>query len=315
MINQEVSRLFNLIADYLEMDDVPFKPAAYRIAAENIQNHDKDLNEMYKAGGVKALMEIPRVGINIANKIEEYIKTGKISTLERLKEKVPVDLEALTAIESLGPKRVKILYEKLGVRTVDDLKRVVQDHKVAALFGFGEKTENNLAVGLGLLKQQKGRFPLKDILPKAEQIVSELKKLKEVDKISLAGSVRRKKETIGDVDILVVSKNPQKVMDIFTELPGVIKIWGKGPTKSSVTMQGGFNVDLCVVPAESFGAALQYFTGSKEHNIEMRKIAISKGLKLNEYGVFKGDKMIAGRTENEVYNALTVPFPLPEKRG
>ncbi len=314
MINQEVAKLLNLIADYLVMDDVPFKPAAYKIAAENIQNHDKDLAEMYKADGVKAFMEIPRVGINIANKIEEYIKTGKISTLERLKQKTPVDLEALTAIESLGPKRVKILYEKLSVKTVEDLKKVVREHKVSELFGFGEKTENNLATGLGLLLQQKNRFPLKDILPKAEQIVKELQKLKEVEQISLAGSVRRKKETIGDVDILVVSKNPQKVMGIFTTLPGVIKIWGKGPTKSSVTMQGGFNVDLRVVPAESFGAALQYFTGSKEHNIELRKIAISKGLKLNEYGVFKGSKMVAGKTEEDIYKVLGIPFVQPEER-
>lgn len=233
---------------------------------------------------------------------------------ETYKKRVPIDLESLTKIEGLGSKRIKELYQKLGVRNIEDLQKVVANHQVSKLFGFGQKTEKNILSGIEFLKVNKQRFPLENILPKINAIISALKKLKEVKKISVAGSVRRKKPTIGDVDILVTSPAPQKIMDAFIKLPDVFKVWAVGTTKASIAMKDGFDVDLRIVPEKSYGAALQYFTGSKEHNIFLRRIAQEKGLKLNEYGLFKGGKMIAGKTEEEIYKALGQKWIPPEER-
>ncbi|MCX6723288.1 MAG: PHP domain-containing protein, partial [Candidatus Staskawiczbacteria bacterium] len=223
-------------------------------------------------------------------------------------------LDELVRVEGMGVRKAKILYQKLGVKNLEDLEKAVKAHKVAPLFGFGEKTEKNILQGLEFLKRDKGRLPVGQILPTARYVVEKLKNLKEVDQISLAGSVRRKKETIGDVDILVVSKKPSKVMDFFVKLDGVEKVWGKGGTKSSIHMKEGFDMDLRVVKKESYGSALQYFTGNKDHNIITRKIAMSKGLKLSEYGIFKGKKQIAGETEEGVYKAIGLPYIEPELR-
>ena len=214
----------------------------------------------------------------------------------------------------MGPKKARILYQKLGIKDIKGLEKSAKQHKIAPLFGFGEKTEKNILQGIEFLKRTKGRFLLGFIMPRVEEIISSLSKLKAIKKISIAGSLRRMKETIGDIDILVASDSPEKVMDYFVALPGVEKIWGKGETKSSVRMKEGFDVDLRVVKEKSFGSALQYFTGSKEHNIATRRIAIEKGLKLNEYGVFKGSKMIAGKTEQEVYKVLGLHYIPPEMR-
>ncbi len=314
MINQEVAKIFYGIADFLEMEGVQFKPTAYQKAALILENLEKDIAEIYKAGGKKALEKIPGVGKSMAEKIEEYLKTGKLKYYQDLKKKTPVQMEELTSIEGLGPKTVKLLYKKLGIRNLKDLEREVRAHRIAPLFGFGEKTEKNILEGIRFLKRSKGRFLLGDILPEVKKIKKELKSLKEVNRISIAGSLRRRKETIGDVDFLVTTKNPQKVMDFFVSLPKVIKIWGKGTTKSSVRMRQGFDVDIRVVPKKSFGSALQYFTGSKDHNIVTRRVAIDRGLKLNEYGVFRGKKMIAGKTEKEVYKILGMQWIPPELR-
>jgi len=223
-------------------------------------------------------------------------------------------MEELTAVEGLGPKRVKVLYQKLDIRNLKDLEKAAKAHKIASLFGFDEKTEKNILEGIAFLKRSKGRFLLGEILPIVKETMERLKSLKEIEKISPAGSVRRMKETIGDVDFLVISKNPEKAMDFFVSLPEIVKIWGKGFTKSSVRMKGGFDMDIRVVPKKSYGSALQYFTGSKEHNIATRKIAIDKGLKLNEYGVFRGPRMVAGKTEEEVYKTLGMEWVPPELR-
>jgi DNA polymerase (family 10) len=314
MINQELAKIFYEIADYLEMEGVAFKPYAYQKAAISIETFKEDLGNIYKKGGLKALKEIPGVGESIALKIEEYIKTGKIKDYEKMKRKMPVDLGELIRVEGMGPKKAKILYEKLGVRTVKDLEVAAKAHKIAPLFGFGEKTEKNILEGIEFLKRSKGRFLLGEILPKAKEVENALKNLREVEKVEACGSVRRRKETIGDVDFLVISDKPQKVMDFFVSLPGVIKIWGKGTTKSSVRLKEGFDMDIRVVPKKSYGAALQYFTGSKEHNIVLRKIAIEKGLKLSEYGLFRGSKMIAGENEEEIYQKLGLEWVPPEIR-
>jgi len=314
MKNRELSKIFYEISEFLEVDGVPFKPYAYQKAALSLENLKDDVFDIYKKGGSKALQEISGVGENIANHIEEYLKTGKIKIYDQYKKRLPLKIDELTRVEGLGPKKIKILYQKLGIKNLKDLERAIKTHKIAPLFGFGEKTEQNILQGIEFQKQNKGRFLLGQILPVAEDILENLKKLKEVEKISIAGSLRRKKETIGDVDILVVSKNPQKVMDYFASLPSVKKIWAKGKTKTSVHTKDDFDIDLRVVPEKSYGSALQYFTGSKDHNIVTRKIAIEKGLKLSEYGLFRGLKMIAGKTEEEVYNALGLPYIEPELR-
>jgi len=314
MKNQELAQIFYEIADFLEMEGIAFKPYAYQKAAITLETLEEDVEEIYKKGGIKALEEIPGVGKSIAEKIEEYLKTGKIKYYEDIKKKTPVEMEELTAVEGLGPKMVKVLHQELGIRNLKDLERAARAHKIAPLFGFGEKTEKNILEGIEFLKRSKGRFLLGEIFSTVKEVYKKLNNLKEVEKVDPAGSVRRMKETIGDVDFLVISKKPEKVMDFFTSLPGIIKIWGKGTTKSSVRMKEGFDMDLRVVPAKSYGSALQYFTGSKEHNIATRRIAMDKGLKLSEYGLFRGSKIIAGKTEEEVYKALGMVWIPPEMR-
>ncbi len=314
MTNKELAKIFFEIADYLQGKGVDFKPYAYRKAAFALESLERDVREIYREEGIKKIEEIPGVGESIALKIEEYIKTGKIKYYEKIKKELPVNLREITQIEGMGPRKARILYKKLGIRNLKDLEKAAKEHKIAPLFGFGEKTEKNILEGIAFLKRDKGRFLLGYIMPTVEQIIRSLKKLKEVKKINVAGSVRRMKETIGDVDILIVSENSKKVMDFFVSLPGVMRIWGKGATRASIRLKEGFDVDLRVVSEKSYGSALQYFTGSKEHNIMTRKIAMEKGLKLNEYGVFKGSKMLASRTEKDVYKAIGLPFIPPEIR-
>ncbi len=314
MANQELAKIFHEISSYLEMEEISFKPYAYEKVALTLETLKEDVVQIYQKGGINALERIPRVGKNIAKKIEEYLKTNRIKSYERLKKKLPINLGELIAVEGMGPKKVKVLYQKLGIKDLKDLEKAARTHKIAPLFGFNEKTEKNILEGIAFLKRSKGRFLLGEIMPVVEEVLGKLKSLKEVKKISVAGSVRRRKETVGDVDILAVSKNPHKVMDFFVSLPRVVKIWSKGPTKSSIRMEEGFDVDIRVIPEKSYGAALQYFTGSKEHNIVTRRIAMGKGLKLNEYGLFRGSKMIAGKTEEGVYKAIGLSWIPPELR-
>jgi len=314
MKNREIAKIFYEIAKFLEAEGVLFKPYAYQKGALSLEALQEDVGEIYRKGGMKALMDIPGIGKSLAEHIKEYILTGKIKEYEKLKKKLPINLEELTKVEGVGPKKAKVLFEKLGIRNVKDLERAARLHKIAPLFGFGEKTEKNILQAISFLKKSKGRFLLGEILPFAKELVDQLRQLKEVEKISLAGSLRRMKETIGDVDILVVSSNPERVMDFFVNLKGIEKVWGKGKTKTSVRVAQGFDIDLRIIPRQSYGAALQYFTGNKEHNILTRKIALEKGLKLSEYGLFRGKKMIAGENEEDIYAALGLPWIPPELR-
>lgn len=314
MKNQEIAQILYEIGYFLEMEEVKFKPFAYQKAAIILDDMAKDIEAIYKQGGQKSLEKIPGVGKNIAKKIAEYIETGKIGYYEKLKAKMPVKIEELTAVEGIGPKTIKSLYEHLDIKDLQDLKKAAEKHKIRGLPGFQEKTEENILQGIAFLEKSRGRFLLGDILPQVKEILKKLKALKEVKQISVAGSTRRMKETIGDVDILIVSKKPQPVMDFFVSMQGVEKIWAKGNTRSSIRMKQGFDCDLRVVREKSYGSALQYFTGCKEHNIATRKIAIGKGLKLNEYGIFQGQKMIAGKTEKEVYKILGMDWIEPELR-
>ena len=323
MKNLEIAKIFYLMAEFVEMDKVSFISIAYSKAGRILESLEKDIEDVYYQGGIEELKKIPGIGEGIARKIEEYIRTGKIKRYQELKKKCPVDLEKLTSVEGLGAKRIKFLYEKLKVKNLKDLEKAAKAGKIAKLDNFGEKSEKNILQSIEITKSDKGRFLLGRILPIVKKIIDELKKLPEVDKISIAGSVRRMKETVGDVDILIVSSKPEKIMDYFVQIKGVIKVWAKGKTKSSVRFRTGFDCDLRVVEKESFGSALQYFTGSKEHNIATRRIAIKNKLKLNEYGVYsaKGGpasggrlQRIAGKNEKEVYKTIGLQYIEPELR-
>lgn len=317
-VNNSVAEIFYGIAEYLDMDNIPFKPRAYEKAAETIEALEEDVSETYKKGGLKALEEIPGVGVSMAEKIEEFIKTGRVKYYEDLKKKMPVDIDALRKVEGLGPQSIKKLYEKLKIRNISDLEKAAQEGKIRKLAGFGEKSEAKILKSLEFLSKSSGRSIIGFAMPEIREIEKRIEKLKGVEKAVVAGSVRRRKETIGDADILVISKNPKPIMEYFVHMPEVVKVTAFGETKSAVKIKSGLNIDLRIVPAESYGAALNYFTGSKAHNIALREIAIKKGMKLNEYGLFKisGKKetFIAGRTEEELYKALGLHYIEPEMR-
>lgn len=316
MINQELANILIQISEYLEMENDLFRSKAYQKAAFSIESLDSDVRGVYNEGGLKALNGIPGVGESIAEKIEEYIKTGHIKYFDQLHKKLPVDLINLSRVEGVGPKTIKKLYQKLKIKNIDDLERAARAKKIRGIEGFGEKTEENILKSIEFLKGSRGRFVLGFVWSQIEEMVESLKKIKDVEKIEVAGSVRRMKETIGDCDILITSKNSKSVMDFFVELPDVEEILAHGETKSMVRLKSGLEVDVRVVAPESFGSALQYFTGSQDHNIKLRKIAQSKGYKLNEYGLFKvqGEIQIAGETEEEVYEKLGLVWVPPEMR-
>jgi len=315
MKNQELVKIFYNIADILEIKNVEWKPLAYRKAARAIEVLGEDVEDIYKKGGVKELKEIPGVGERIAEKIEEFIKTNKIKEYEELKKTIPKHLTELMEVPGLGAKKVKKLYETLNIKSVKELERAAKQHKISGLETFKEKSEENILKGIELIKKGKGRILLGVALPMARNIIEELKTLKEVKNISVAGSLRRMEETIGDIDILAISSNPKKVMDKFTNLKDVNRILAKGETKSMVSLENGIQADIRVLDEKSYGAALQYFTGNKGHNIRLRELAIKKGYKLNEYGLFKKDKYVCGRTEKEIYNKLGLGYIEPELRN
>ncbi|HEY7699919.1 MAG TPA: DNA polymerase/3'-5' exonuclease PolX, partial [Vicinamibacteria bacterium] len=276
------------------------------------------LAELYATGGEKAVETVPGVGKSIAEKIVEFLSKGKVPYLEAMRTKHPVDVFALTSIEGVGPKTVAALYDALGVRSLPDLEKAAREGRIRKLKGFGEKTEHQILQGLEFLSRARGRFLLGDVLPLASQIESRLGRVRGVPKVEVAGSIRRRKETIGDADIVAVSGDPERVMEAFVSMPEVAHVYGRGPTKSNVRLENGLDVDLRVVPAESYGAAMCYFTGSKAHNVHLRRIALSKGYKLNEYGLYDvsggKERVIGGRTEEEIYKALGLDYVPPELR-
>jgi DNA polymerase (family X) len=320
MKNQEVAQILFEIGEFLELMEIPFKPQAYQQAAIAIDGMEEDISDLYKREGIKGLESLPGVGKSIAEKIEEFLKTGKIKYLKELKKESPIDLEQLTKVEGLGVKRIKRLWKELGVRNLKDLEKAIDDHKIAPLFRFGEKTEQNILESIQFLKQGRGRFLLREIIPEVSRIEEKFKKIKGVVSVSVAGSTRRRKETVGDVDFLVAIKDVtdkylvEKIMNTFVTMDEVVKVVGKGETKSSVRTKNGLNMDLRLVKESSFGAALQYFTGSKEHNIALRRIAMKQGYKLNEYGLFKGERRIKGESEEEIYEKLGMEWIPPELR-
>ncbi len=316
MKNSEIAAVLYSIADILEMQNVQFKPNAYRKAARSMETSAQDAADIYAESGIRGLHEIPGIGEHIAAKIEELLKTGKLKYYDELKKNLPPHISKLMEVPGMGPKRIKVLHDKLKVSDVASLEKAAKAGKISSLAGFGKKSENEILKGVELLTKGNERLPLWDAMIIAEDLKSRLKSVKGVIQIEIAGSLRRRKETIGDIDILVTSKNPARIFDYFAKMPEIERVLAKGSTKSSVLLKSGLQVDLRIVDNEIFGAALQYFTGSKEHNVAMRQIAIKKGLKLSEYGMFtvKGNKCIAGKTEEDVYHAIGMAIPEPELR-
>ncbi len=314
MDNRQLGRVFRDLAAYLEMDGVPFKPRAYEKAAQAIESQDRPLADLYRAQGVKGLRAIAGIGASMADKLEELLATGRCALHDEYRRNMPVDVAGLTALEGIGPKAVKALYDELRVRTVADLAKAARAGKVRALPHFGERSERNILRAVGTVAAAAGRHLLAAVLPMVDDLARRLGAVAGVDRIEVAGSIRRRRETIGDADLLVVARRPAAVMDAFTGLPEVAHVLGRGTTRASVRLASGFQVDLRVVPAQSFGAAWLYFTGSKAHNVALRQRAIEHGLKLNEYGLFNGTRRVAGRTEEELYARLGLAFVAPELR-
>ncbi len=312
--NKELAKKLEKIAKYLEMDDVQYKPFAYRRASESINDLKKEVELIYEKKGREGIESIPGVGQAIADKIEEFLLSGEILHLKNLEKKFPIEIEKLLKIEGLGPKSIKKIYEELDVKTVEELKREVEKGSLSKLKGFGSKTEKNIKEGIEFLKKDEGKWSLGEVLPVAEEIFKLLKDLGEVKKISFAGSLRRKKEVVGDIDILISASKTEKIMEKFTSFQSVERVLSQGDTKSSIRLKEGFDADLRVVDSSSFGSALQYFTGSKNHNIKVRKAAISDEMKLNEYGLFRDGKKIAGKTEKDIYSKLGMTYIPPEIR-
>jgi DNA polymerase (family 10) len=319
MLNFEIAKVLYDIADILEIMKVEWKPRAYRAAARSVESLQRSIEDIYRELGLKGLEEIPGIGEGIGKKIAEYIESGKIKEYEKLKQKIPVGLATLVEIEGLGPKKAYRLWKELGIKSLEDLRSAIKAHKIAKLSGFGPKSEANIAASIQMFVTSKKRFLLGEALPMAKIIIENLEKLPEVKHISEAGSLRRRKETIGDIDILVTVSRPsaaKKIMDVFTKLPEVQRVLAKGPTKSTVVLRTGQQSDVRVIADKVFGAALNYFTGNVDHNIEMRRIAISKGYKLSEYGLFKRktERLVGGHTEEELYKKLGLRYIEPELR-
>jgi DNA polymerase (family 10) len=323
MKNSEIAKLLREMAVYLEMKNIPFKPQAYEKAAYSVGALEADMEKFLETNGIEGLEELPGIGKSIAEKIIECVKTGKIKELEKLKKEIPVDVETLTSIEGVGPKIIYKLYKSLKIKNLRDLEGACQKHKIKKLTGFGEKSEEKILKGIEFVKQGGRRFLLGQIIPIVEELNDYFKESKAVKKVVAAGSYRRKKETIGDIDILAISQKPEKVMEHFVKFREVVHIYARGLTKTMVRLQNSIDADLRIVPEESFGAALAYFTGSKDHNIKMRELAMKKGWKLNEYGLFKiqnakaktpKETLIAGKTEEEIYKKLGMQFIEPEMR-
>jgi DNA polymerase (family 10) len=314
MTNRDLANILLEMAALYEMEDVPFKPRAYEKAAMALATLGEPLAEQYAKGGIQALTSIPGVGKGIAEHLKALIETGSFHEYDHLKQKVPVDIGALIAIEGVGPKMVKVLWEQLLIRNLADLEQAARTGRIRTLPHFGEQSERNILQGIALLRKSQGRRILGSVLPEIRHLEATVRAFPEVEEAVVAGSVRRMRETIGDIDLLVVSSDPEAVMQRFVRLPVVEHVYGKGTTKTNVRLKNGLDADLRVVPAASFGAALSYFTGSKAHNIALRELASKQGYKLNEYGLFQGRKMVAGRTEEEVYHTLGLCYMAPELR-
>jgi len=316
MVNQEISKIFSNIADYLEMSEESnvFRIIAFRKASETILKYPTDVSKLNRYD----LEKISGIGKSTASDILEYAKTGKIEYYEQLKKDSPVNLEELTKIQGMGPKRIKKLYYELGVKNIDDLKKAAETGKIEMLEGFGKKSQDSILQNIQFAIVNKDRNRIDIALKIASDYITYLKENdKSIIQIKYAGSLRRREETVGDVDLLVLSKNPANTHKVFTNYNQVDKVLAFGDTKSSVWLKQKIQIDLRVVDNDSFGTALQYFTGNVDHNVMLRKVAIKKGYKLSEYGVFDKSKknLTGGKSEKDVYRLLVNNYIIPEMRN
>jgi DNA polymerase (family 10) len=311
--NTDIAKIFSEVADILEIQGAnPFRVRAYRNASRTVGDLSRSAAEMIGEG--EDLSELPGIGKDLADKIREVVETGRLSLLDDLKKELPGDFSKMMEMTGLGPKRIRALHDKLGVSTLDGLEKAAKKGMIRDLEGFGEKTEQAILEELKRVEKVKKRTKLPVADEIAAGLIGYLRQLKGIKDLEVAGSYRRRKETVGDLDILATVKKGTRIMEHFVKYEDIEKIISEGKTRSSILLRSGFQVDLRVVPAASYGAALHYFTGSKAHNIAVRKIGIKKGLKINEYGVFRGDIVIAGKTEREVYRQAGLPYIEPELR-
>ncbi|PYP46269.1 MAG: DNA polymerase/3'-5' exonuclease PolX [Gemmatimonadetes bacterium] len=316
MQNPDIARLFDEVADLLEIQDAnPFRVRAYRNAARTIRDFPEPIADLVRAG-TKDLTDIPGIGDDLAEKITDIVTTGELPLRKQLASKLPAGLLDLLRIPGLGPKRVKLLYKKLKVKSAADLAKALEAGRIQKLKGFGPKMDEKIRAGLGQVHVGERRLLLNEAETQATAVVTHLEAGGAIRQIEVAGSYRRRRETIGDLDIVVTSEGQSsaKVMDRFVAYGDVAEVISKGETRATVKLRGGLQVDLRAVEPDAYGAALLYFTGSKAHNIELRKIAQEKSYKLNEYGLFKGTRRAAGKTEQEIYAKLGLDWIPPELR-
>jgi DNA polymerase (family 10) len=312
--NQELANIFTLIANLSEIKgENIYKTLAYRKAAENLASLGRDVNELWKEG---KLGEIPGVGKAISEKIDELLRTGKLEFLEKLKKEVPASLADWLQIPGMGPKKIALIWKQLDITSMADLEKAVREGKVRHLPGMGEKSEAQILAGIESLSRRSGRIPIGQAFPLANRIIAALRKVPGVKAVEPAGSLRRMRSTVGDVDILVSARDSAPVMEAFTSLPGVSRVLGKGPTKASIEFSDGLRSQMWVHPPEHFGTALVYATGSKDHNVRLRELALDKGLSLSEHALLRtdGSGEIICDTEEKVYAALGLPWIPPEMR-
>jgi DNA polymerase (family 10) len=313
MKNPQVAGIFQEIADLLELKgDNPFRVRAYRRAAMNVEANPKDVAGMSE----EELKTLPGIGKDLANKIRQFAESGRIDVHEELLKEIPRGLLELLRVPGIGPKTARLLFDRKGVKSVPDLEALAREGKLAGLPGIQAKTEENIRKGIEQLRKGMDRVPLGKALPVARGIVEALRDAVPGGRYAIAGSIRRWKETVRDIDILATGGKPEAISKAFVGMPGAREVLERGATKSSILSAEGIQVDLRVVAEGSFGAALQYFTGSKEHNVRLREMASRRGLKINEYGVFRepGGRKLGGREEEDVYKALGLPFIPPEMR-
>ncbi len=314
LTNKDIARVLYEMAILYDMEGVAFKPRAYEKAALAVEAHGDNVAEQYQKGGVDALTAIPGVGKGIAEHIVELVTRGTFREYQRLKKEIPVNVTELTAVEGVGPKMVKALWEQLRIRSLADLERAARAGNIRALPHFGARREASILKGIEFLHASGGRRVLGFVLPEVRALEGKIRSFPGVECAVIAGSVRRRKETIGDIDILAVSQHPEAVMERFVALGEVAHVYARGVTKTLVRLNNGLDADLRVVPAEAFGSALNYFTGSKAHNVSLREIALKRGWKLNEYGLYDGKRRIAGETEEALYRKLGLNYIEPELR-